>query len=108
MGSAQVKPDRITHEALTRTARVLVALDSDEAGARAAWRFWPDTYGTKARRWPTVQGKDASAARLNGLDLRAWVVAGLFGTEEQFERFCLQTIDGRMSDAEAMSFGKEE
>jgi len=103
MGTATAKPDTATHAALKAAAVVLVALDSDEAGARAAWRFWPDTYGTKARRWPTVQGKDASAARLNGLDLRAWVVAGLFGMEERFERFCIQTIDGGLSDAEALT-----
>jgi len=108
MGSAQVKPDRITHEALKRTARVLVALDGDDAGARAAWGFWPDTYGDRAKRWPCVGGKDPSAARTAGTDPRAWVAAGLFGTEERFERFCIQTIDGGMSDAEAMSFGKEE
>ncbi|HOG08096.1 MAG TPA: CHC2 zinc finger domain-containing protein [Syntrophales bacterium] len=103
LGTATAKPDTATHAALKAAAVVLVALDSDEAGARAAWRFWPDTYGTKARRWPTVQGKDASAARLNGLDLRAWVVAGLFGTEERFERFCIQTIDGGMTDHEAIN-----
>jgi len=108
LGSAQAKPDRITHEALTRTARVLVALDGDDAGAKAAWGFWPETYGDRAKRWPTVNGKDPSAAWANGTDPRAWVAAGLFGTEERFERFCIQTIDGGMSDAEAMSFGKEE
>jgi len=44
---------------------------------------------------------------LNGLDLRAWVIAGLFGNEERFERFCIQTIDGGLSDREALLIMKE-
>ena len=103
MGTAQGKPDKATHEALTRAVCVLVSLDTDTAGARAAWRFWPDTYGGKVKRWPTVQGKDASDARAKGLDVRAWIVAGLFGTEERFERFAIMTVDGGMSDGEAMA-----
>jgi DNA primase len=102
MGSAQAKPDRITHEALTATTVILTSLDRDEAGARAAWGFWAKTYGRTVKRWPCYDGKDPSAAQLNGLPLRTWVVAGLFGTEERFERFCIQTIDGGLSDEEAI------
>jgi len=102
LGTATHKPDTATHKALKATEVILVSLDTDAAGAKAAWKFWPDTYGAKARRWPTVKGKDASEARLNGLGLRAWIVAGLFGNEERFERFCIQTIDGGMTDAEAL------
>ena len=102
LGNAQAKPDRITHEALTRAAVILISLDTDSTGAKAAWSFWPGTYGDKARRWPTVQGKDASEARGNGLDVRQWIVAGLFGSEERFERFAIQTIDGGLTDAEAL------
>lgn len=102
MGSAQAKPDRITHGLLTAAAVILVSLDTDEAGAKASWQFWPETYGKKAGRWPTIGGKDPSDAWLNGLDLRAWVVAGIFGTELRFERFCIQTIDGGMADGEAL------
>jgi len=103
MGSAQAKPDVEAHEVLKRAAVVLVSLDTDDAGAKAAWHFWADTYGPKAKRWPSVGGKDASEARANGADLRAWVIAGLFGSEERFERFCIQTIDGGLSDVEAMA-----
>lgn len=103
LGNAQAKPDKETHEALTRAVCVLVSLDTDTAGAKAAWRFWPDTYGGKVKRWPTVQGKDASDARAKGLDVRAWIVAGIFGTESRFERFCIQTVDGGMADSEAMA-----
>ncbi|MFY9403022.1 MAG: hypothetical protein WAQ07_06445 [Candidatus Omnitrophota bacterium] len=45
---------------------------------------------------------------MNGLDLRAWVIAGLFGTEERFERFAIQTIDGGMTDGEALRAMKGE
>lgn len=102
LGSAQAKPDTRTHEALKGAELVLMSLDSDDAGARAAWRFWPETYGAKVRRWPCVKGKDAGDARLAGLDLREWVVSGIFGTFERFERFCIQTIDGGLSDNEAL------
>ena len=103
MGTAQGKPDKATHEALKAAACVLVALDADGAGAKAAWRFWPATYGKRAKRWPSIMGKDASDAKVNGLDVRAWVVAGLFGTEERFERFAIMTVDGGMNDGEAMA-----
>lgn len=102
MGSAQVKPDRITHAALTAATVILIALDSDDAGARAAWAFWPATYGKRAKRWPSIKGKDASDARLNGLDLRTWITTGIFTTVERFERFCIQTIDGGFTDSEAL------
>jgi len=34
--------------------------------------------------------------------LRDWVIAGIFETEARFERFAIQTIDGGMTDREAM------
>ena len=102
LGTATAKPDTATHEALKAAAVILVSLDTDTAGAKASWAFWPDTYGKRAKRWPSIMGKDASDAKVNGLDVRAWVVAGLFGTEERFERFAIMTVDGGMSDAEAM------
>jgi len=108
LGSATSKTNKESHDLLRAMPIILVSLDTDEAGAKAAWKFWPDTYGKAARRWPTVKGKDASEARLNGLDLRAWVIAGLFGNEERFERFCIQTIDGGMTDAEALRAMKGE
>ena len=108
LGSATSKTNKESHDLLRAMPIILVSLDTDEAGAKAAWKFWPDTYGTKARRWPTVKGKDASEARLNGLDLRAWIIAGMFGTEERFERFAIQTIDGGMTDGEALRAMKGE
>lgn len=102
MGTATARPDIQTHKLLKEAPLILIALDTDDAGAKAAWKFWPDTYGTKARRWPTIKGKDASDARLNGLDLRAWVLAGLFNTDAKLERFCIQTIEGGLSDRDAI------
>ena len=102
MGNAQAKPDRITHGLLTAAAVILISLDTDDPGAKASWQFWPEIYGKKARRWPSIKGKDASDAWANGLDLRSWIVAGIFRTFERFERFCIQTIDGELSDTEAI------
>jgi len=102
MGTATAKPDIQTNELLKTAPLILISLDTDEAGAKASWKFWPDTYGTKARRWPTIKGKDASEARLNGLDLRAWTLAGIFNTDAKLERFCIQTVDGGLSDREAL------
>ena len=101
LGSAQAKPDPATHEALKAAALVLVSLDTDDAGAKAAWAFWPATYGGKVKRWPCVKGKDPSDARMNGLDLKSWVASGIFGTFEKYERFCIMTTDGGLTDKEA-------
>lgn len=102
LGSAQIRPDQITHGVLTAAVVVLVCLDSDEAGAKAAWSFWSETYGRKVRRWPPIMGKDPSEAYRNGLNVRDWIIAGLFGTEAKFERWCIQTVDGGLTDAEAL------
>ena len=102
LGSAQGKPDTRTHEALKAAELILVSLDSDNAGAKAAWSFWAETYGAKVKRWPSVKGKDASEARLKGLDLKSWVASGIFGTFERYERFCIMTVDGGLSDKEAL------
>jgi len=126
MGSAQAKPDRITHETLTATPVILVSLDSDEAGAKASWKFWLETY-PNAKRWPTPYGKDPSEAAQKGLNIRTWVEAGLtpgtFTEQSQgsveaitkpfpkewlqkydetiLERLAIMTVDGRLSDQEA-------
>lgn len=102
LGTATAKPDIETHALLKHTPLILVALDTDDAGIKASWKFWPETYGKKAKRWPCINGKDQSEAKANGLDLRTWIIAGMFGTEEKFERFCIQTIDGGLSDIEAL------
>jgi len=79
LGSAHMKPDRPNHEVLKGMVRILVALDSDEAGATSSWGWWMEEY-KQAMRWPCICGKDPSEARRNGLDLRKWVVAGIFSS----------------------------
>jgi hypothetical protein len=76
MGSAQARPDQETHRLLTGAGLILVSLDSDAAGAREAWGWWRAHY-PNAKRWPVPIGKDPSEAYQKGLDLRAWVMAGL-------------------------------
>ena len=77
LGSAQAKPDGRA-DALLRSAKtILIALDSDAAGAKAAWSFWPKQYGKKFKRWPCLKWKDPSEAWKNGLNLRQWIMAGL-------------------------------
>jgi DNA primase len=102
LGTATAKPDKQTNELLKNAALILISLDTDDAGARASWKFWPETYGDKAKRWPCINGKDQSEARLKGLDLRTWIIAGMFGSEEKYERFAIQTIDGGLSDRDAI------
>ena len=132
LGSVQAKPDKKTHEILKHKNLILVALDVDDAGAKASWSFWPEAYGVKAKRWPCILGKDPSEAQTNGLNIRAWVMAGLpqklspentakreiridngkflpFPSdwlqrydEVQLERLAIMTVDGGLSDDEAV------
>lgn len=86
------RPDTTAHAALSRAARILVALDFDspaEAGetvqaegedkkpmpAAQAWPWWASTY-EQARLWPVPEGKDPGDAFALGVDLRAWIQAG--------------------------------
>lgn len=100
LGNAQAKPDIETDKLLQDTPVILMSLDAEDAGAKANWVFWRDNY--EAKRWPPIKGKTPGDARLNGLDLRNWVIAGIFETEMLFERFCLLTMEGHLSDAEAL------
>ncbi|EFL53080.1 hypothetical protein DesfrDRAFT_0128 [Solidesulfovibrio fructosivorans JJ]] len=93
-GSASNRPDAATDAILTRADIILVALDFDHAGAAAwDWRLfvpknpgdhprqawcWSEAYPL-AVRWPAPPeaGKDVGDAVGPGLDVRAWVVAGL-------------------------------
>ncbi len=77
MGSAGAKPDQNAHMLLMGASLILTALDYDPAGARYAWKFWPETYGKKVIRWPVPVGKDPSDAWQRGLNIRAWIEAGI-------------------------------
>lgn len=77
LGSVSIRPDQTAHDVLKQAERILVCLDSDGPGAKESHRFWLETYGTKARRWPVPVGKDPSDAWRKGLNIRVWILAGL-------------------------------
>jgi hypothetical protein len=87
MGNSTAKPTAALWRLLERAVHVSVALDSDqpqknqrsgkmEAPGAAAARWWLETVPV-AERVPVVGGKDPGEAYAAGVDLRAWVLAGL-------------------------------
>jgi DNA primase len=129
LGSAQAKPDTVTENLLRQAKLILIALDADEAGARASHLYWLPTY-PNARRWPVAIGKDPSDAYQQGMSIRQWIEAGVpvdakntepgflidgsnvipfpsdwhRFTEEQLERLSIMTMDGGLSDDEAVNY----
>ena len=82
LGSSDTKPDRALCERLNKAGKILVSLDSDEAGAKSSWQFWMDHF-PQATRWPVIKGKDPTEACLNGLNLRKWIITGIRDKTEQ-------------------------
>lgn len=76
MGSAQARPDERAAKVLKGAMEILVAFDFDDAGMKEA-RTWWSTHYEKARFHPVPDGKDPGEAVKAGVDLRAWVMAGL-------------------------------
>ena len=75
LGSASAKPGQDLAIMLQACARILLAMDYDTAGAKAmAW--WKDTF-VQSIRWPVLDGKDPGEAFAAGVDIKAWVSAGL-------------------------------
>lgn len=77
------RPDSEAHAVLSRSARILTALDFDaprEDGSPVptakAWPWWEATY-PQAKLWPVPQGKDPGDAFTQGLNLWDWVRAGM-------------------------------
>lgn len=76
------KPDDVAHKWLSRSPVILGALDFDPPGKKGerpgyqGWVWWEQTYA-KARRWPVPSGKDPGEAFQKGVDLAAWINAGL-------------------------------
>jgi len=75
LGNSTARPDRAAREVLDRAACILVALDSDPAGAKA-WTWWT-THFTQADRWPVPRGKDPGEYHKAGGNIREWILAGL-------------------------------
>ena len=82
LGNAQARPDQETDRTLRAAGLILVSLDSDTAGGKEAWGFWKRTY-PNAKRWPVPNAKDQTEAAKAGLNLRAWVLAGLPGSFQE-------------------------
>ena len=87
LGSSSSRPDVPAMAALQKSLHILVALDFDAAGA-GAWDARLRTKGRtdgwcwrrafpQAERWPTPDGKDPGDAVKAGVDLAAWITAGL-------------------------------
>lgn len=75
LGSSTAKPGPKLTRWLAECKVILVALDSDRAGSEA-WLWWKQNLPA-ARRWPVLEGKDPGEAHAAGVDVRAWVLAGL-------------------------------
>lgn len=79
--TAKGKPDKTAHEILSRSARILVALDADDDKADGsnpgaeAWLWWKQTY-SQAKLWPVPVGKDPGEAFALGINLADWIFAG--------------------------------
>ena len=78
LGSASAKPGAGMYWHLQKAVRLLIALDLGDdnlAGERAA-AWWLDQF-PQAKRWPVPRGKDPGEAFEKGVDIKAWVRAGL-------------------------------
>ncbi|MEM4721690.1 MAG: primase-helicase zinc-binding domain-containing protein [Candidatus Methanomethylicaceae archaeon] len=76
LGNAQARPDSSAYPILNQSRLILVALDSDGAGAREAWRWWMKHF-PQARRWPPIDGKDIAEMWQAGINLKEWVTIGV-------------------------------
>jgi DNA primase len=78
MGSASYRPDAATWSKLQAAPRVLISLDFDEAGNKAACRWWETNLPPKiCKLWPVPEGKDPCDAWLAGWKLADWVQGGM-------------------------------
>lgn len=87
MGNSSIKPTTASHGLFEAALHLSISLDSDplshnqrtgapqSAGATGS-RWWLSTY-RQAERVPIIGGKDPGEAYQAGVDLRAWVLAGL-------------------------------
>lgn len=77
LGSVSIRPGSSVFYALKQCQRILVALDYDQAGlGKTGWHWWRENFQS-ARLWPVPEGKDPGEAWAAGVDIGAWVVAGL-------------------------------
>jgi DNA primase len=95
LGSASMRPDEAAMALLKDAGTILVSLDRDPAGATQVWGFWRQNF-PNAKRWPCVGGKDPGEAWKDGLNLRAWIEAGLLpgGKEGKSEKIDQELSSG--------------
>lgn len=77
LGSCTNRPDEDALALLKDAAIILDCLDTDDAGAAQAWKWWRERFPDTWVRWPCVGGKDPNAMRLAGEEVREWVRAGV-------------------------------
>lgn len=78
LGSASYRPSAALWAELTAAPFVLLALDFDDAGGKAACGWWKDHLPVgRCRVWPVPEGKDPTEAWRAGWDLREWIAGGL-------------------------------
>ena len=90
LGSAQGRPDDVTVRLLEHMDIILVALDFDEAGGKAAWQWWRKAYPEKVVRWPVPEGKDPGDYFKSGGSVRAWLSVGFDEVIERMERIAIK------------------
>jgi len=77
LGSVGIRPGSDVYHTLQECLRVLVALDSDDAGfGKTGWQWWRDNF-PNAVLWPVPDGKDPGEAWAAGVDIGSWILAGL-------------------------------
>ena len=104
LGTAGKRPDEQAVEVLRRSRLILVSLDCDDAGAKAAWHWWLNHF-SQARRWPPVGGKDPGDMHQAGVNLSDWIEAGI----DEYWRVEWEQVEvaGGLSSAQVPQMMKE-
>jgi DNA primase len=76
LGGAAKRADAVTQGFLRNVPLILFALDFDEAGKRQ-YGFWRQNY-TNLRAWPVPVTKSPGDAFKDGINIRQWVIDGIF------------------------------
>ena len=80
LGSASYRPDTETWRLLCAAPLVLVSLDYDDAGNKAAFQWWETNLPPGLfKLWPVPVGKDPCDSWKAGYSLMEWTHAGIFG-----------------------------
>lgn len=83
LGSTAYQPDAVADALFRGAPRLLIATDSDEAGAVAQRRLIARYPGSSRLIVPPECGKDIGEAFVRGLDIREWCALGIELAEEQ-------------------------